>query len=96
MCGLQSRHSHPQGLFSSIHGQNLREVRIYTVAQETLVGLSHRKGDPWRVNPFRATSRPLSGDRMMSIPVSGVRRHTEVSCVRATSTAVALLRPVFQ
>ena len=39
------------------------------------MGLSHRKGDPWRVNPFRATSRPLSGDRMMSIPVSGVRRH---------------------
>ena len=76
MCGLQSRHSHPQGLFSSIHGQNLREVRIYTVAQETLVGLSHRKGDPWRVNPFRATSRPLSGDRVMSIPVSGVRRHS--------------------
>ena len=35
----------------------LREVRIYTVAQETLVGLSHRKGDPWRVNPFRATAR---------------------------------------
>ena len=53
----------------------LREVGIYTVAQETLVGLSHRKGDPWRVDPFRATSRPRSGDRVMSIPVSGVRRH---------------------
>ena len=38
------------------------------------MGLSHRKGDPWRVNLFRATARARTGDRVMSIPVSCVRK----------------------
>ena len=75
MCGLQSQHSHPQGLFSSIHGQNLREVRIYTVAQETLVGLGHRKGNPWRGNPFRASTRAQAGLVMTSTLHEWVTRH---------------------
>ena len=38
------------------------------------MGLSHRKGNPWRVNPFRATARARTGNRLTSIPVSCVRK----------------------
>ena len=42
----------------NVAAQGIRQLTL--VARETLVGLSHRKADPWRVNPFRASCQCLT------------------------------------
>ena len=57
MCGWKLRGSFLGQSQGGVEVLALSEDTIRTVAEETLVGLSHLKGNPWRVNPFRATSR---------------------------------------